>query len=113
LDHRLQSSTMIPRIAKLAAALGFLLIAPAPAEDLPEGAGKEIVMKVCTVCHDTEHFTTKRRTKDEWNDTVDTMAKRGAQASDEDFDTIVAYLAKNFGKDKPPVNAPAKDESSK
>jgi hypothetical protein len=29
------------------------------------------------------------------------MATKGAKASDEEFDTIVNYLAKNFGKDKP------------
>jgi hypothetical protein len=29
------------------------------------------------------------------------MAARGAKASDEEFETIVTYLAKYFGKDQP------------
>ena len=116
LSGKLQNSTRIRRTAKIAAAALLLLpAAPVYADDLPEGAGKELVAKVCTACHDTVHFTSKRRTQEEWNKTVDTMAQRGAQASDEEFDTIVAYLAKNFGKDKPPDKAPdkSKDEPAK
>src|SRR5579862_2618549 len=92
---------MFARTAQAAVvAIVSLLAAPVQAQDLPEGAGKEIVMKVCTTCHGIDHFTGKKKTKDEWNDTVDKMAQRGAQASDEEFDKIVAYLAANFGKDK-------------
>ena len=85
------------RLATLLAAL--LLAAPAPAQDLPDGPGKDLVMKVCTVCHELSRITSKKRTKPEWNDTVDKMAMRGAMATDEEFEMIVTYLAKNFGKD--------------
>jgi len=68
-------------------------------QDLPDGAGKDLVTKVCTLCHDTARIISKKWSKEEWNDTVDKMAMRGARASDEEFDAIVAYLAKNFGKD--------------
>ena len=56
-------------------------------------------MNVCTQCHELTRITSKKRTKEEWNDTVDKMAARGAKASDEDFETIVTYLTKYFGKD--------------
>jgi cytochrome c5 len=79
----------------------LLLAASLEAQDLPDGAGKDLVMNVCTVCHDLVRVTSKRKTKEEWNDIVDQMATKGAKASDEEFDTIVNYLAKNFGKDKP------------
>jgi hypothetical protein len=80
----------------------FLLAASVQAQDLPDGAGKSLVMTVCTQCHELTRITSKKRTKEEWNDTVDKMATRGARASDEEFETIVAYLAKYFGKDQPP-----------
>jgi hypothetical protein len=34
----------------------------------------------------------------EWNDLVQTMAGRGAVATDEEFDEISAYLARSFPK---------------
>ena len=80
----------------------FLLAVSVQAQDLPDGAGKDLVMNVCTQCHDLARITSKNRTKEEWNDTVDKMAARGAKASDDEFETIVTYLAKYFGKDQPP-----------
>jgi cytochrome c5 len=78
--------------------------ASVPAQDLPDGAGKELVANVCTKCHELGRITSKKRTKEEWSETVDKMAKNGAKASDEEFDTIVAYLTKNFGKDEAAKN---------
>ena len=93
-------SIMIVKFATIVTA--FLLAASVQAQDLPDGVGKELVMRVCTQCHDTARIVSKKKTKDEWNELVDSMAARGAKASDEEFDTIVNYLAKNFGKDTPP-----------
>ena len=85
----------------------FLVAAPArAADDIPDGAGKEIVIKVCTACHGIIEFTSQKHTKPEWDEVVDNMAQRGARASDDEFDKIVAYLAKNFGKDTPPKEEP-------
>ena len=81
----------------------FLPAASVQAQDeLPAGAGKDLVMNVCTVCHDLARITSKKRTREEWNDTIDKMAARGAMATDEQFETIVTYLTKYFGKDQPP-----------
>ena len=85
-----------------ATAVMFLVAAPVrAADDIPDGAGKEIVIKVCTACHGIIEFTSQKHTKPEWDEVVDNMAQRGARASDDEFDMIVAYLAKNFGKDIP------------
>jgi len=80
--------------------MAFLLAASVQAQDLPEGAGRDLVAKVCTVCHEVTRITSKNKTKAEWSDTVDKMAARGAMATDEEFEAIVTYLAKNFGKDQ-------------
>jgi len=86
------------RLATMFAAL--LLATSVQAQDLPDGAGKDLVVKVCTVCHDSARIVSKKWTKAEWNETVDKMAMRGAMASDDEFEIIVTYLAKNFGKDE-------------
>ena len=93
-------SKTIVRRAKLATILMPFLFAPAvPAQDLPAGPGKELLMNVCTQCHTLNRIIEKKESKDEWNDIVDKMAAKGARASDEEFDTIVNYLAKNYGKE--------------
>jgi cytochrome c5 len=92
---------MIVKRERLATILtAFLLAATVQAQDLPDGAGKDLVMKVCTVCHEATLITNKKKTKSEWNDTVDKMAARGAKASDEEFETIVTYLTRYFGKEQ-------------
>lgn len=69
-----------------------------PADPLPEGDGKKELVKVCTDCHDVDQIIAKKRTKDEWNDVISDMIQKGATGKDEEFDAIVAYLTKNFGK---------------
>src|SRR5215469_8204066 len=65
---------------------------------LPDGDGKQLVETVCTSCHDLETALDTNHTEAEWKDIVDSMAARGAAATDAQFATIVKYLAKNFGK---------------
>jgi len=91
---------MIVKRERLATMIVALLLATSvQAQDLPDGAGKDLVTKVCTVCHDTARIISKKWTRAEWNETIDKMAMRGAMASDDEFEMIVTYLAKNFGKD--------------
>lgn len=80
----------------------FVIGAAAPhaiAQDLPDGAGKDVVVKACTSCHDADNFTSKKHSKAEWKEVVDTMVAYGAEVSDEQSEIITTYLAKNYGKD--------------
>ncbi|HUB31440.1 MAG TPA: helix-hairpin-helix domain-containing protein [Bryobacteraceae bacterium] len=69
------------------------------AKNLPDGAGKEVVAKVCLSCHGAGNFRQMRKTKDEWTDQVGDMIDKGAEATDEQQAVIVAYLSQNFGPD--------------
>jgi competence ComEA-like helix-hairpin-helix protein len=85
----------------------LLVILPARAQDLPDGPGKEVFNRVCTQCHGLDQVVELKQTKAEWSALVDTMVQYGAVAKDEEFDVIIDYLAKNFGKaaaDKIKVN---------
>jgi hypothetical protein len=80
--------------------LGVLLLLPARAEDLkafPDGPGKEVFLKVCTRCHEASNSTKLRLTKRQWQGKVYAQADRGAEATGEELDQIVDYLARNFG----------------
>jgi competence protein ComEA len=67
-------------------------------QDLPDGPGKETLLKLCQDCHDIGQVTVDNRTKEGWKKTMEKMAERGAEGTDEQFETIVAYLTKNFGR---------------
>ncbi len=67
-------------------------------QELPDGPGKAAVQKVCTDCHGLATVIGVRRTRDDWDKTIDEMTSRGATGTDEEFDTILAYLSKYFGK---------------
>jgi competence ComEA-like helix-hairpin-helix protein len=82
---------------------------PAQPQDLPEAKGKDLYERICGSCHGTDVVFKTRTTKEKWKVTVDEMAARGAEGTDEQLDTIIDYLAKCFG---PRVNvnkAEAKD----
>jgi mono/diheme cytochrome c family protein len=79
---------------------------PKPAVELPDGDGKAIATEYCQDCHKLTNLTKARKNPDDWHDTVQTMMDRGARLPQEKFDTLVQYLAKNFG---PQPAAPAAD----
>jgi competence protein ComEA len=69
---------------------------------LPSGKGKGIVQRMCTSCHAVKVVTSKRASPEQWSQLVDQMVSRGAEGTDEEVETVVEYLAKNFGLDSPP-----------
>ena len=87
----------------LAPVLYLALFAATP--PLPAGKGKAIVQRSCKGCHALKVVTAKRATKDQWKVLVDQMINRGAEVEDEEFDTLLAYLSKNFGPVKNPQAA--------
>ena len=65
---------------------------------MPDGRGKNIVMNICTMCHDTKRIRLGRRSPEEWEETLVSMLNEGAPLSDDDFPVVLAYLAKNFAQ---------------
>jgi competence protein ComEA len=70
--------------------------------DLPPGDGKAIVQRACVGCHALKVVTSKRATAQQWSTVVDQMVSRGADVDDDEIESLVAYLSKNF-----PANAKA------
>jgi len=72
---------------------------PSPAaskEEVATGPGKETFVRACGGCHLTNVVTAQRKTADGWTDTVVEMRNRGANATDEELEQIVQYLATNY-----------------
>src|SRR5581483_7339688 len=62
---------------------------------LPEAPARNTFETVCGACHDLR--TNPRRTKAGWAAVIDSMAGRGARATDQEFAAIADYLTKYFG----------------
>jgi hypothetical protein len=89
------------------AVLACLLASPAlgasPNDLLPEAPAKAVIERACTTCHQAPQIVAKPHTGEEWDSIVGRMVDRGARASDDEQDQIIAYLTEHFG---PPAPAP-------
>jgi competence protein ComEA len=70
--------------------------AGAAPDPFPEATGKTALLKVCSNCHTAETVIQTLRTRQEWADVLDQMSRFGAEASDQEFDQILAYLTRHF-----------------
>jgi competence protein ComEA len=77
----------------------FGLVSPrAQAADLPDGKGKELILRACIGCHKPDEIAAYRFTKDEYHTIAERMGERGAQATRAELDIIADYLFENFPK---------------
>jgi hypothetical protein len=68
----------------------------AAAQAFPDGPGKEILEKKCSVCHAPEQVTTFGRSAEEWHEVVVNMIDLGAELNEEEAKVLIEYLAKNW-----------------
>lgn len=66
------------------------------ASQLPPGPGRDLTVKVCSHCHSADVVAGHHLSGQQWYDVVQTMAARGADATDKQFDEITTYLARSF-----------------
>ena len=72
---------------------------------LPDGKGKDLLLRVCAGCHQPERSASVRLTREGWEEVIADMIKRGAKGTDEEFGTILEYLAEHFlGEAARPLN---------
>jgi cytochrome c5 len=63
---------------------------------LPDGPGKELVLNICTQCHDLQRVRRERLTPEGWLEVLESMLNEGAPLSDKDLPDVLRYLARNF-----------------
>ena len=68
-------------------------------DTLPEGPGKDQVLRVCGTCHEAAKATSVKLTREGWVETIDRMKAFGAGGSDEEFAGVLEYLATHFRGD--------------
>jgi cytochrome c5 len=107
------------RFLAVLAALGIValaLAAPAPASaqgapggaarTLPPGDGRDALATACSQCHALNVIMSMREGPAGWRRHVYNMVMRGAQLTPREADTVIAYLATNFGPGSLPAGAP-------
>ena len=103
-----------PHLAPGCAALAFLALAVTSSaqqnnpvntgQQRPE-AGKAVFERVCSSCHNLQIATASRRSRAQWQETMEAMvSKQGAKIPEDEFTPILNYLAAAYGRD---ANAPA------
>jgi cytochrome c5 len=68
--------------------------------DEGKNKGKKLVEDICSLCHEWQRVKTQELTKEQWSGVIKGMISEGAPVTDEEFDLIVEYLAKNYGPAK-------------
>lgn len=79
-------------------AAACLVVAAANQGELPDGKGKDQLLRACASCHELDAVTNSRFTQSGWQQTVDDMVSRGAELDEAQTADVVAYLTKYFGK---------------
>ncbi len=90
--------------------VALLLVGAAPLHAqtgpaLPQGDGRDLLAAVCTQCHGLSTIMSMRDGAASWRTHVSNMVLRGAQLTAPEIDTLVTYLATNFGPGTPPAAA--------
>src|SRR3954452_7768907 len=71
-----------------------------PVQETPEDIrGRDVFVRVCTKCHPAERATAEGRSRAQWEATIISMqTARGAVITPEEFDIVLDYLSKHFGR---------------
>ena len=71
--------------------------------ELPAGAGKDTLIRVCGKCHSPDNVIANGQDRTGWENEITKMAGFGAVATDDEFGAILDYLVKNFPATTGPV----------
>ena len=72
---------------------------------LPEGPGRDETIKMCRTCHEVARSVSKRQDRDGWVETMNKMVAFGMKSSEQEYNTVLDYLAKHYpAEDVPRVN---------
>jgi len=83
--------------ASVLSAAALAIFAPALAQNLPNGNGKDMVQTICTACHDLSPITDSIGfSRADWETVVKSMVDMGADIKPDQIPVIANYLATNF-----------------
>ena len=81
------------------------LTAALSAQENPASGSRDLFQKVCGSCHPADAYITRGRTRQQWQDTINSMVQRGAKATDDEFSKVLDYLTSQYGPSFQPAPA--------
>ena len=81
------------------------------AKKLPDGPGKQIIETDCKDCHTFARISSAHHSPARWRTIVKEMQQKGADVEPGDRDTLLQYLADNFGVKHTAAKAPTQAPS--
>lgn len=81
---------------RVAFALIVLAGSTLTAQQLPAGAGLDVLNKRCLVCHEADLITAQKLSLTGWTRSIDKMVRWGSQITAEERDVLQPYLAQHF-----------------
>lgn len=57
--------------------------------------------KICGACHTVDTVTSQRRTRAQWQESINSMVAKGAKATPEEFAQVLDYLTAQYGPASP------------
>ncbi|QQS47428.1 MAG: helix-hairpin-helix domain-containing protein [Acidobacteriota bacterium] len=85
----------------------LLLVLPSLAgarhpQNLPDGPGKEELIKLCSQCHELGKSYSLRQDRAGWTRTMQKMAAFGMKSTQDDYNAVLEYLIRNYPADEVP-----------
>ena len=78
--------------------LGVLVLASqvASAQQLPTGAGADVLKSRCVICHEADIITSQKLSLTGWTNSINKMVRWGSQITPEEREVLQPYLAQHF-----------------
>src|SRR5207244_10973134 len=79
-------------------ALAFMIAigAKAFAQELPDGPGKDVAVRICGQCHEPQRAASVRLTREGWEGVLAKMVDLGMEATDEELKQSLDYFSDQF-----------------
>jgi competence protein ComEA len=84
--------------AAVSIALSLVFVSAARAQEPTDDPGAQEFQAVCSKCHPPDRIVAARRTKTQWEETLDKMTKLGAPITDDNYDLLMSFLVQHYGK---------------
>jgi cytochrome c5 len=81
------------------------------AQQLPPGAGAEVLKAKCVICHEADIITSQKLTLTGWTRSVDKMVRWGSSITAAERDVLQPYLAQHFAP-RPVASHPVTDSGA-